>query len=96
MAGTTIMGIKEVAEESLKEAFRGSKIKEIKCPYCNYAGEDLSIGRKPLSNPMACSKCNRPFNPFSNSEIAEARGFEDSNGDFHVTEITDKTGRKKK
>ena len=39
------------------------KVREIKCPNCGYDGSDLEIGRKPISNPMMCSKCRRYFNP---------------------------------
>ena len=53
--------------------------REIKCPNCNYGGEDLKIGRKPISNPMMCSKCKRYFNPFPNSESTVKTGEKDGN-----------------
>lgn len=43
---------------------------EIKCPYCKYGGEDLKIGRVPISNKMMCSKCKRYFNPFAYEQQA--------------------------
>jgi len=42
---------------------------KIECPYCGYDGSDLKIGRKPISNPMMCSKCRRYFNPFQQNDI---------------------------
>jgi hypothetical protein len=38
---------------------------EIACSHCQYDGSDLKIGRKPISNPMMCSKCKRYFNPLN-------------------------------
>jgi len=42
-------------------------MKDIKCPYCNYGGEDLNIGRKSPTIDLCgipriiCSKCKREF-----------------------------------
>lgn len=62
MSGITILSVKEVTEESLEKAF---KPVEIKCPNCGYGGEDLKIGRKPISSKMMCSKCKRYFYPLA-------------------------------
>ena len=37
----------------------------IKCPRCDYGGEDLLIGRYPISNKMMCAKCKMYFYPFA-------------------------------
>ena len=36
---------------------------KVECPWCGYDGDDLAIGRYPISFPMFCAKCRMKFNP---------------------------------